>query len=432
MKQLVNQVYKPLFTSNKRYKILLGGRGAGRSTVASQYANAMLVGEQYFRCAIMRYVLGDIRNSIYREILDRAEENDILDKLHINDSTMSLDYGQNSINAVGFRKSSSDQKSKLKSLANYNCIIIEEADEISEEDFLQLDDSLRTVKGDITIILLLNPPQKSHWIVQRWFDLLPCEQEGFYQPQLKAGVDNVCFINTNYLDNAGNLSEQSLYNYAQYKHTKPSHYWNMIAGYIPETVVGKIYNGWNVIDELPHEARLVRHWLDFGYTNDPTAIGSVYEYNGGYILDEHAYTKGLSNSNIAAILNALPRALTIADSAEPKSIDEIKSHGVLILPAVKGKDSINQGIQIVQDQKISVTKTSTNLIHEYENYSWRKDKEKLTINVPEDKFNHHLDGVRYVFNDLKRKTDIAPIAHYAKHTAYGNRSPIKGNMMRQY
>ena len=100
MKQLVNEVYSPIFTEKPRYFILMGGRGAGRSTVASQFANAKLVAPEYFRCAIMRYILGDIRNSIYREITDRAEENEIYGKLVINDSMMSISYGENSINAV--------------------------------------------------------------------------------------------------------------------------------------------------------------------------------------------------------------------------------------------------------------------------------------------------------------------------------------------
>src|SRR3954467_6588497 len=116
MNQVVNQKYEPLFTQKPRYFILMGGRGAGRSTVASQYANARLIAPDYFRCAIMRYVLGDIRNSIYREITDRAEENGLADSLDINDSQMVIKYGENSINAVGFKKSSGDQKAKLKSL----------------------------------------------------------------------------------------------------------------------------------------------------------------------------------------------------------------------------------------------------------------------------------------------------------------------------
>ena len=114
MIQQVSEVYKPLFTEKPRYFILMGGRGAGRSTVASQYANARLIAPDYFRCAIMRYILGDIRNSIYQEITDRVEENDLEDKVHINDSLMKIEYGANSINAKGFKKSSGDQKSKLK------------------------------------------------------------------------------------------------------------------------------------------------------------------------------------------------------------------------------------------------------------------------------------------------------------------------------
>lgn len=110
MNQSVNKVYEPLFTKKPRYFILMGGRGAGRSTVASQYANAKLVAPEYFRCAIMRYVLGDIRNSIYREITDRAEENNVIGSLDVNDSMMTITYGANSINAVGFKKSSGDQK----------------------------------------------------------------------------------------------------------------------------------------------------------------------------------------------------------------------------------------------------------------------------------------------------------------------------------
>ena len=402
MKQVVNRCYSELFTTSDRYIILLGGRGAGRSTVASQYANARLIAPDYFRCAIMRYVLGDIRNSIYREILDRAEENKILEHLDINDSMMTIEYGANSINAVGFRKSSSDQKAKLKSLANYNCIIIEEADEIPEEDFMQLDDSLRTLKGDIKVILLLNPPPKSHWIIRRWFDLLPSEVKDYYIPKLKPEIKDTLFIGTSYKDNEKNLAQQAIWNYENYRMTKPSHYWNMIKGLVPEVVRGKIYSGWKEIDGVPHEARLIRRWLDFGYSNDPTAIGDVYEYNGGYILDEQLYRKGMMNKPIADFLLALPNpnCLVIADSAEPKSIDEIKLYGVNILPCVKGKDSIKSGIAFVQNQRISYTKRSVNLKIEYENYAWMEDKEGNNLNEPKPGFDHHMDGIRYDFGSI--------------------------------
>ena len=151
---------------------------------------------------------------------------------------------------------------------------------------------------------------------------------------------------------------------------------------------------------MPHEARLERHWLDFGYSNDPTAIGNLYYYNGGYILDEKTYTKGLSNKQISDILLNLEIVLTTADSAEPKSIDEISSYGVSIMPARKGKDSVVNGIQLVQSKQISVTKRSLNIIKEYRNYNWIRDKNGKILNEPESGFDHHMDGIRYAIQSL--------------------------------
>lgn len=389
----------------------MGGRGAGRSTVASQYALAKLCAPEYFRCAVMRYVLGDIRNSIFREITDRATENEIKEALDINESLMTIQYGANSINAVGFKKSSGDQKAKLKSLANYTTVIIEEADEIPEEDFRQLDDSLRTLKADIKIILLLNPPAKNHWIIEKWFNMVESGTKDFYIPVLKKDVDNTTFIWTSYLDNQKNLAHASIVNYEHYRISDPSHYFNLIKGYIPEVVRGRIYSGWREIDGVPFEAKLVRRGLDFGYSNDPTAVIDIYYFNGGYILDEKLYQKGMLNSSIADFLKALshPETLVIADSAEPKSIDEIKLYGVNILPALKGRDSITSGIDYVKAQKISYTKTSVNLKREYENYAWLEDKETKDkyFNEPKPGEDHLLDALRYGLSSLTRPQEFA-------------------------
>lgn len=420
MEQQVNKVYEPLFKERPRYFILMGGRGAGRSTVASQFANAMLAATKYFRCAIMRYVLGDIRNSIYREITDRAKENGIWDSLSVNDSLMTLRYGRNSINAVGFKKSSGDQKAKLKSLANYTCVIVEEADEIPEEDFMQLDDSLRTLKGDITIILLLNAPPKGHWILNRWFDLEPSEEPEFYIPKLKAGITDTIFIGTSYEDNRVNLSADTIHNYEAYQFSKPYHYWNMIKGYVPEVARGKIYSNWKEIDAVPHEARLERYWIDFGYTNDPTSIGAVYYFNGGYILHELAYQYEMSNREIADLIKNQPKkALIVADSAEPKSIAELQRYGLTVIPAEKGPDSILYGIQVVKDQQISITKSSVSTLKELNNYSWKIDKATGTVlQEPEDKYNHSMDGIRYALCSLapvlQRKEFVEHMPRYAR------------------
>jgi phage terminase large subunit len=401
MEQKVNEVYQPLFTQHPRYFILIGGRGAGRSTVVSQFANAKLIAPEYFRCAIMRYILSDIRNSIYREIKDRAEENEIKEGLDINESLMSITYGANSINAVGFRKASGDQKSKLKSLASYNCVIIEEADEIPEDDFMQLDDSLRTIKGDIMIILLLNPPAKNHWIIKRWFDLEKSEQKGYFIPKLKESARDTLAIISDYHINEANIAPASIIQYEAYKDTKPAHYYNMIKGYVPETVVGRIYN-FTEIAEIPPEARLKRRGLDYGYSNDPTGIVDVYVWNNSFIWDEVCYRKKMSNKDIADVLKLQEDVLLIPDSAEPKSNDELKSYGISLVPSHKGPGSVNQGIQYVQGQTVYYTKRSIHIKEEQENYAWMIDKTTgETINTPIDMWNHILDAGRYAMESLK-------------------------------
>lgn len=176
-------------------------------------------------------------------------------------------------------------------------------------------------------------------------------------------------------------------------------------------VEGKIYKGWEIIDELPRFARLERRGLDFGYSNDPSAIVDIYYHDGGYIWDEVLFTKGMSNHRIAdTILAQEVQCLVVADSAEPKSIDEIKSYGITIVGAEKGPDSVNNGIQLVQDQKIAVTKRSINIIKEYRNFLWKTDKDGKILNIPEHEFSHAMDAGRYAMVSLINKPVAKMIA----------------------
>lgn len=179
-------------------------------------------------------------------------------------------------------------------------------------------------------------------------------------------------------------------------------WWRVYGRGLRGEVEGKIYKDWQIIDDIPHEARLERRGLDFGYSVDPTSIIDLYYLNGGYVLDEQLYRKGMMNKQIADFINNLdkPQTLVIADSAEPKSIDEIKMFGVVIQGAEKGADSIRQGIQVVQDKQISVTKRSINLIREYRNYLWKTDKDGRLLPIPEGGNDHALDAVRYAFQSL--------------------------------
>lgn len=158
---------------------------------------------------------------------------------------------------------------------------------------------------------------------------------------------------------------------------------------------GVVYERWKQIDIIPEEARLLGYGMDFGYTNDPTAIIAVYKYNDEIILDEVCYQTGMLNNDIANVLKSKPRMMCYADSAEPKSIQEIRRHGVPVRGADKGRDSVMYGIDILQGYSLLVTKRSVNLIRELRNYVWDTDKTGEKLNKPVDAFNHGLDAVRY-------------------------------------
>lgn len=156
---------------------------------------------------------------------------------------------------------------------------------------------------------------------------------------------------------------------------------------------GVIFDNWMVIDSLPSEARLIGIGLDFGYSNDPTAIVEVYKYNDKRILNEVCYRTGMVNSDIAKML---PNDVYVyADSAEPKSIEEIRRFGIDIMPVKKGADSIMFGITTMQTQSYLVTKKSNNIINEFQKYIWDKDKNNNAKNKPVDQFNHAMDAIRY-------------------------------------
>lgn len=264
---------------------------------------------------------------------------------------------------------SADQADKLRG-GRRDRLFINEANNVPFDAFEQLE-----VRTKESIYLDWNPTN-----------------EFWYYSEVKDKRDDVEEITLTYKDNEG-LSQEIIESIEQRKDRKG--WWQVYGlGQLGE-VEGKIYKGWQIIDEVPHEARLERYGLDFGYSNDPTAIVAIYYYNGGYILDEITFQKGLSNKQIADILKNNDTSLVIADSAEPKSIDEIAGYGLSIVGAEKGKDSVVHGISIVQAQRISITKRSVNIIKEYRNYLWITDKNGKILNEPEGGFDHSMDALRY-------------------------------------
>jgi phage terminase large subunit len=164
---------------------------------------------------------------------------------------------------------------------------------------------------------------------------------------------------------------------------------------------------WFVCEEIPADAKLIATGLDFGFTNDPTACLQVYQQNGELWVNELIYQTGLTNTDIATRLKVegvSRNTEIIADSAEPKSIEEFKRMGWFISGAKKGPDSINNSIDILKRYKINVTRTSVNLRKELDRYKWRVDKTGKTINEAVDSYNHLIDALRYVALNKLRVT----------------------------
>lgn len=229
-----------------------------------------------------------------------------------------------------------------------------------------------------------------------WLDWNPTS-EFWYYTEMEGKRDDIDFIKLTYLDNEA-LSRAEREEIEGHKRNKG--WWKVYGlGELGE-IEERIYKDWEVIDDIPHEARLERYGLDFGYTNDPTAIIALYYYNGGYIVDEVLFRKGMSNKRIADSLINLKEALIVADSAEPKSIDEIASYGLNIIPATKGPGSVVHRIQLVQNQKMSVTRRSFNVLNEYRNHLWKVDANGKILNVPEHEYSHSMDAVSYAMSSL--------------------------------
>ena len=240
-----------------------------------------------------------------------------------------------------------------------------------------------------------------------FMDWNPSNEFYFYTDILGVRED-VEFITLTYKDNEA-LSPEIVSSIEARKNN--TRWWQVYGLGLLGEAEGRIYKGWKMIDEIPHEARLERYGVDFGYTNDPTVIIALYKFNDGFIIDEVCYQKEMSNKMIADTLKNIERALVIADSAEPKSIQEIKDYGINILGAEKGQGSVYQGIQFVQDQKISLTKTSIKTKKAYDNYFFLKDKQTgRYVNEPDDsihEWSNSMDAIRYAFSSYKpRKTDI--------------------------
>ncbi len=269
---------------------------------------------------------------------------------------------------------------------------INEVIEVSKKHFDQLE--MRTTIGGVVDY---NPSDDTHWV----FDLAK-------RPDVKV-------IRSTMLDNPF-LPSQITEKILSYEPTDENialgtadeYMWEVYGLGNKAKLTGAIFTNWDIVDYIPPEAKLKGMGLDFGYTNDPTSLVELYTMDNEIYLNEVIYERGLTNQDIADKmdnLNVSKGVFIYGDSSEPKSIDEIKRYGFLIEPVLKGRDSINYGIDLLKGYKLHVTRKSMNLESELRKYKWAEDKSGKSLNVPVDAFNHAIDAARYATMMLLGKSE---------------------------
>lgn len=288
-----------------------------------------------------------------------------------------------------------DDPEKIKSIEGITDIVVEEASELTEDDFDQLNLRLRADCGMLQIHLMFNPVSKANWVYKRFFE--------------NGTPEDTVIIHTTYKDNPY-LPQEYIDSLLRLERTNPAYFKIYVLGAFA-TLDKLVFPVKTVRIISEEETKDLAFWIgmDFGYTNDPTAITWGYVDQAKkilYITGEYN-KRGMTNDVIAATITNLgfAKERIIADAAEPKSIAELKKLGLnRVVGAVKGPDSVKNGIDRLQRYDIIIDERCPNTIEEFDNYTWTKDKKTGEyINQPVDSFNHHIDSIRYGTQNVMKK-----------------------------
>jgi phage terminase large subunit len=385
-KDFFNEVYLPLLDNKERWTVIMGGGGSGKSHFVTQKMILKALKYPNRKILVIRKVAGTLRESVYALFIDQLSSMGILQYCKYTTSHMKIVLP----NGSEFIFMGLDDSEKIKSIAGIDDIIIEEATELTFDDFMQLNTRLRSKAKNQQIHLMYNPVSKSNWV----YDFFHVKNQ-----------DNCLVLRTNYTHNKF-LPKSYVDSLLSYKETNPLYYQVYAMGEFGN--LGKsVFNNWKeeafdvneLIKENDHLKTAIA--MDFGFTNDPTTIMfslADLENKKLYIVEE-TWQKGLLNNEIAEIIHekGYHKQVILADSAEPKSIEEIRGLGVPKIKGVKkGAGSINQGIQFMLQFEIIIHPSCKQTIQEFRDYSYLKDK--VTDQYVNGKFtgaDHCIDAIRY-------------------------------------
>lgn len=353
----------------RRIKIIQGGTSASKTySILAVLINKAII-QPNLEISVVAESIPHLRRGALKDFIKILKWTNRFDDNQFNKSLLTYQFK----NGSTFEFFSADDSSKLRG-ARRDVLYINECNNVTFESYNEL--AIRTKKE---VFLDFNPANE-FWV----------------HTELKDESDSDFLILT-YKDNEA--LDNSIVQQIEKNRLKAetssywANWWRVYGLGEIGMLEGVIFSNWKIIDKLPEEAKLIGIGLDFGYTNDPTAIIEVYNYNGTRILNELKYQTGMLNSDIA---KTLPKNVIVyADSSEPKSIDEIKRYGITIKGVTKGKDSINYGIDVIQQQEYLVTSQSVNFIKELRAYCWDVDKHGTRLNKPIDNNNHAIDAWRY-------------------------------------
>lgn len=401
-----NAKYRPLLdpkirkSLNIRYIILTGGRGSGKSVAGSHFLHDVSFDNDNV-ILHTRFTMTSAKISVipeFEQVINSRNSAEFFDSSNnqiINKLTGSA------INFKGLKTGSLTQTAQLKSVTNLNIWLLDEAEELNDESvFDDVDESIRRQDYENIIILLLNTYRitKDHFIYKRFF-----EDKGIFEDYYNGVKDNVLYIHTDYTDNIENLSESFLNIVNDTKEKKPDKYEYRYLGKFRNKPEGVIFENWK-IGEFDNSLSF-QFGLDFGFNPDPDAFVKVAidRKRGKIYCDECFYANNQKVNELKDNVGRYAKRnnLIIAESANPRLIKELRSQ-FNIKPVIKRAGSIYEGIRIMQDYEIIVTKDSLNLQKELNNYAWDDKKS----GIPIDEYNHLIDAIRYVCLMIIRKNIV--------------------------
>jgi len=389
----IHKAYKPLITSKKRYFFLTGGRASLKSTTVHDFASRLSY-EKNHGILVTRYTMASAEKSIIPEFENSIKLNGSYQDFIKSGNKYTNKFTGSFILFSGIKTSSGDQTANLKSLAGITTWIIDEGEDFKDEKtFDDIDDSIRSNVNQNRIIWIQNPTTREHFIYKRWIEgnSKYINIEGHQviisnHPQVEA-------IHTTYhiAEKLGYLSESFLQKIRETKKNNPKNYFHKYLGGWLDKMEGVVYPNWSYGPFNPDNLQ-TSCGMDFGFVTDPDALVEVAidKTKKKIYVKEHIYQNGLKTQELSTmILNRVGNKLIVADSAEPRLIEDLKSTGVNIMPVKKG--TIESGVIRVQDFDLIVEQNSQNIAKELNNYVYMDKKSQLYI----DDWNHALDALRY-------------------------------------